>query len=288
MGDRRATLLLGRLAKGALAAKPQDVPLLKEKLAWLLANSGEASNSHAYRETRALFNHFPRRELLYADAPSLKDDHRSHRLHVGRQRDRRHPPPGRGLRRRGHRVLRSALLAQGRRGSEGGARRGVRTDLVQHLGRSRRDCAAALLLRRVDARASDRRRRGARHHRAGDLDLGGPRRRHPRADRSARSRAGGCSSATCAPRRAAASIASRRSPKRCRTTSGGSRRSRRSSRPASAPTRSETATLKLYSRAAARADRNAAHAREPRRCRCARSWRSRSCCPTAAASISSA
>jgi glutamate dehydrogenase len=67
-----ATLLIGRLAKGALIAKPQDVPLLKEKLAWLLAQSGQASNSHGYRETRALFNHFPRRELLYATAPSLK------------------------------------------------------------------------------------------------------------------------------------------------------------------------------------------------------------------------
>jgi glutamate dehydrogenase len=67
-----ATLLLGRLAKGALAAKPQDVPLLREKLTWLLEHVGGASNSHAYRETRALFNHFPRRELLYADAPSLK------------------------------------------------------------------------------------------------------------------------------------------------------------------------------------------------------------------------
>jgi glutamate dehydrogenase len=67
-----ATLLLGRLAKGALAARPQDVPLMKEKLAWLLAHSGEASNSHAYRETRALFNHFPRRELLYADAPAIE------------------------------------------------------------------------------------------------------------------------------------------------------------------------------------------------------------------------
>ncbi len=67
-----ATVLVGRLAKGALTAKPQDVPLLKAKLAWLLAHSGEASNSHGYRETRALFNHFPRRELLYADAQSLK------------------------------------------------------------------------------------------------------------------------------------------------------------------------------------------------------------------------
>jgi glutamate dehydrogenase len=68
-----ATLLLGRLAKGALAAKPQDVPLLREKLAWLLERIGGASNSHAFRETRALFNHFPRRELLYADAPAIKE-----------------------------------------------------------------------------------------------------------------------------------------------------------------------------------------------------------------------
>ena len=67
-----ATLLLGRLAKGALTAKPQDVPLMREKLAWVLEHSGDPSNSHAYRETRALFNHFPRRELLYTDQASLK------------------------------------------------------------------------------------------------------------------------------------------------------------------------------------------------------------------------
>jgi len=67
-----STLLLGRLAKGALTAKPQDVPLMREKLAWLLERCGEAKNSHAYRETRALFNHMPRRELLYTDVASLK------------------------------------------------------------------------------------------------------------------------------------------------------------------------------------------------------------------------
>ena len=67
-----STLLLGRLAKGALTAKPQDVPLMREKLAWLLERCGASKNSHAYRETRALFNHMPRRELLYTDAPSLK------------------------------------------------------------------------------------------------------------------------------------------------------------------------------------------------------------------------
>jgi glutamate dehydrogenase len=67
-----STLLLGRLAKGALTAKPQDVPLMREKLAWLLERCGESKNSHAYRETRALFNHMPRRELLYTDVASLK------------------------------------------------------------------------------------------------------------------------------------------------------------------------------------------------------------------------
>jgi len=67
-----STLLLGRLAKGALTAKPQDVPLMREKLAWILERTGASPNSHAYRETRALFNHMPRRELLYTDAASLK------------------------------------------------------------------------------------------------------------------------------------------------------------------------------------------------------------------------
>ncbi len=67
-----STLLLGRLAKGALTAKPQDVPLMREKLDWLLERCGASKNSHAYREMRALFNHLPRRELLYADAASLK------------------------------------------------------------------------------------------------------------------------------------------------------------------------------------------------------------------------
>ena len=91
-----ATLLLGRLAKGAFTAKPQDMPLLKEKLDAVLAQSGEPSNSHGYRETRALFNRFPSRELLYADVPSLKEIDRPHRLHVGRQRDRGHRGAGSG------------------------------------------------------------------------------------------------------------------------------------------------------------------------------------------------
>jgi glutamate dehydrogenase len=67
-----ATLMLGRLAKSAFATRAQDIPLLRPKLEQLLATSGALVNSHAYRETRAVFNHFPKRELLYSDVASLK------------------------------------------------------------------------------------------------------------------------------------------------------------------------------------------------------------------------
>jgi len=68
-----ATLLLGRFSQGALAARPGDIPLLKEKQAWLLERSGDVVDSHVYREVRALFNRFPKRELFYADVTSLKE-----------------------------------------------------------------------------------------------------------------------------------------------------------------------------------------------------------------------
>ena len=67
------TLLLGRLSMGAFTEKASEIPLLKEKHEWTLANSGAAQKSYAYREIRALFNRFPKRELFYAGAPSLKD-----------------------------------------------------------------------------------------------------------------------------------------------------------------------------------------------------------------------
>jgi glutamate dehydrogenase len=68
-----ATLVLGRFSQGALAIRPGDIPLLKEKQAWLLAHSGDVVDSHVYREIRALFNRFPKRELLYSDVVSLKE-----------------------------------------------------------------------------------------------------------------------------------------------------------------------------------------------------------------------
>ena len=68
-----ATVFVGRLAKVAFTQKAADIPLLKQKHEWLLAHSGDLPNSHVYREIRALFNRFPKRELFYASAPGLKD-----------------------------------------------------------------------------------------------------------------------------------------------------------------------------------------------------------------------
>ncbi|HVR71428.1 MAG TPA: NAD-glutamate dehydrogenase domain-containing protein [Vicinamibacteria bacterium] len=73
-GDlEEATLLVGRLAKGAFTQKRADIPLLEEKLEWLLAQSGAQANSYAYREIRAVFNRFPTRELFYANVQALKE-----------------------------------------------------------------------------------------------------------------------------------------------------------------------------------------------------------------------
>jgi len=69
----QATLLLGRFAMGAFTQKAAEIPLLKEKQEWLLAASGDITNSHTYREIRAVFNRFPKRELFYANVAGLKE-----------------------------------------------------------------------------------------------------------------------------------------------------------------------------------------------------------------------
>ncbi len=75
-----ATLLLGRLAKGAFTAKAEEMPLLAGKLAWIRERSGAVVGSHVYRETRAIFNRLPKRELFYSDEASLAEiiDHLVH------------------------------------------------------------------------------------------------------------------------------------------------------------------------------------------------------------------
>jgi len=68
----KATFLLGRLSQGSFTERAVDVPLIREKRRWLIDRSGEAPMSYAFRQVRALFNRFPRRELFYAPAVELK------------------------------------------------------------------------------------------------------------------------------------------------------------------------------------------------------------------------
>jgi glutamate dehydrogenase len=68
----QGTLLLGRFSQGSFVQRAADVPLLQEKQRWLLENANAAPMSHAFRQIRALFNRFPRRELFYASAFELK------------------------------------------------------------------------------------------------------------------------------------------------------------------------------------------------------------------------
>jgi glutamate dehydrogenase len=68
----KTMLLLGRFSQGSFVQRAADVPLLHEKQKWLLERSSAAPMSHAFRQIRALFNRFPRRELFYASATELK------------------------------------------------------------------------------------------------------------------------------------------------------------------------------------------------------------------------
>lgn len=66
------TLFLGRLARGTFVQRADRIPLLKEKVEWILRESGAIPLSHLYREIRAIFNRIPMRELFYAPPSSLK------------------------------------------------------------------------------------------------------------------------------------------------------------------------------------------------------------------------
>ena len=65
------TLIVGRFAKSAFTQKSADIPLLREKQAFILEQAGAAPQSHLYREIRAIFSRLPQRELFYAEPASL-------------------------------------------------------------------------------------------------------------------------------------------------------------------------------------------------------------------------
>ncbi len=67
-----ATLLFGRLGRRAVSQRADTVPILRDKLAWILRESGAIPMSHTYREIRATFNHLPMRALFYTSPEELK------------------------------------------------------------------------------------------------------------------------------------------------------------------------------------------------------------------------
>jgi glutamate dehydrogenase len=67
-----ASLLLGRFARGTFVQRASRIPILKEKIRWILKDSGAVHNSHIYRELVATFNRMPMRELFYAPPEALK------------------------------------------------------------------------------------------------------------------------------------------------------------------------------------------------------------------------
>ena len=178
-----STLLLGRLAKGALTAKPQDVPLMREKLAWLLERCGDVEElARLSRDARAVQPHARGASCSTPTSPRLKtlvdrmvymssdteivvttrtgqgyetvsvafsDLHYSHRVEED--------------------LKRALSEAFGPISFNTWADLGVIALLVFYFDQT-------ALEHPIDVPA------GPRHRRARHLDLGGPRRRHPRAD----------------------------------------------------------------------------------------------------------
>jgi len=67
-----ANLFLGRFVRWASAQRADRIPVLKDKVEWILRNSGALPNSHLHREIRATFNRLPMRELFYASPADLR------------------------------------------------------------------------------------------------------------------------------------------------------------------------------------------------------------------------
>ncbi len=169
-----ATLLLGRFARGAFAQRADRIPLLKEKHDWLLRESQANPNSHTWREIRAAFNQLPEDGALLRRRHGPEADHRPHRLHDGRRRDRRPRPQGPGLRGALHRVLAAPLRLPDGRSAAPRPRGQLRARGLRHLRGLRGGHPLPLLLRRGRARASGGGGGGAPAHRPSRHQLGRP------------------------------------------------------------------------------------------------------------------
>jgi glutamate dehydrogenase len=67
-----ASLMLGRFARGTFVQRAERIPILREKIRWILDEIGALEKSHIYRELITTFNRMPMRELFYAPPEALK------------------------------------------------------------------------------------------------------------------------------------------------------------------------------------------------------------------------
>ena len=140
-------------------SKPQRHPAAARRSTTGCSSAAATSqNSHAYRETRALFNRFPQaRAASTPTSPTSRTSSTASSTCRATTRSRCTTRTRPGLRGPLRRLLARALLVpRSRRTLRAALARGLRPDLLQHLGRPGRGHPARLLLRPDRARAPDR------------------------------------------------------------------------------------------------------------------------------------
>ena len=72
-GEKKETVLIGRLTRGATNWRSDAIPMLRCKSKLMTENIEEGVTSFEYREARAIFNYLPKQEILYTTIEQLKD-----------------------------------------------------------------------------------------------------------------------------------------------------------------------------------------------------------------------
>ena len=72
-GDRRETVLIGRLTRGATHWRSDAIPMLRYKSESITEVFSRGADYFRYREARAIFNFLPKQEVFYANVDQLND-----------------------------------------------------------------------------------------------------------------------------------------------------------------------------------------------------------------------
>lgn len=72
-GEKKETVLIGRLTRGAMHWRSDAVPMLRRKSQLLTENIEEGAGSFEFREARAVFNYMPKQEIFYTTIEQLRE-----------------------------------------------------------------------------------------------------------------------------------------------------------------------------------------------------------------------